>query len=76
MARPIASLSVDAQERHEKKEKVHKDEWFQSHSNKCNKNKVRTKFDIRTKHEYHKSIISWIYYKHMSIKGEIKWALR
>ena len=26
MARPIASLSVDAQERHEKKEKVHKDE--------------------------------------------------
>jgi RNA polymerase-binding transcription factor DksA len=33
MARPIASLSVDAQERHEKKEKVHKDEWFQSHSN-------------------------------------------
>ena len=26
MARPIASLSVDAQERHEKMEKVHKDE--------------------------------------------------
>ena len=25
-ARPIASLSVDAQERHEKKEKIHKDE--------------------------------------------------
>ena len=25
-ARPIASLSVDAQERHEKMEKVHKDE--------------------------------------------------
>ena len=26
LARPIASLSVDAQERHEKKEKVHRDE--------------------------------------------------
>jgi DnaK suppressor protein len=26
LARPIASLSVDAQERHEKKEKIHRDE--------------------------------------------------
>jgi RNA polymerase-binding transcription factor DksA len=28
LARPIASLSVDAQERHEKKEKIHRDEWW------------------------------------------------
>lgn len=27
-ARPIATLSIEAQERHEKAEKVHRDDWF------------------------------------------------
>jgi len=52
MARPIAALCLEAQERHEKMERIHKDDWL-------HKNKIRTYVDIRTKHEYGCINISW-----------------